>query len=195
VAADSHKVVRSYRVVFRRRWRIFRLQGWRIPLPNGLELRVIGYWLACLAAILLFDRLPGLGVLIAAIPESMRLLALPVAAAWFLSKWEIDGRSPHRALVGLAGYWLRPRSLAGLRAAPPEGTVLTPVHRLSIAPDLYGSSYPRGRLVGPARVLLRYPVTVRPAGPRCWHLRATGAPALHRGRTLEVPHGREVVFE
>ena len=49
------KVVRSYRLVFRRRWRIFRIQNWRIPLPGGLELRLLGYWLACLAAIALLN--------------------------------------------------------------------------------------------------------------------------------------------
>ena len=48
MSGDSgRKVVRSYRLVFRRRWRIFRIQNWRIPLPGGLELRMIGYWLAC----------------------------------------------------------------------------------------------------------------------------------------------------
>jgi len=79
-----------------------------------------------------------------------------------------------------------------------------------MAPDLAGPEYPRGRLVGPARVLLRYPVAVelegvprragrdratRVALARRWRLRATGAPALHAGRTLEVPAGRVVTFE
>jgi hypothetical protein len=31
--AKPRKLIRSYRLVFRRRWRIFRIQGWRIPLP------------------------------------------------------------------------------------------------------------------------------------------------------------------
>ena len=51
MAGPETKVVRSYRLVFRRRWRIFRIGNWRIPLPGGLELRLIGYWLACLATI------------------------------------------------------------------------------------------------------------------------------------------------
>ena len=37
MATQSTKVVRSYRLVFRRRWRIFRIGNWRLPLP-GAEL-------------------------------------------------------------------------------------------------------------------------------------------------------------
>ncbi len=206
----AHKVVRSYRLVFRRRWRIFRIQNWRIPLPGGLELRLIGYWLACLAAIALLGRLPLLGAPLAAAPASLRLLALPIAAAWLLSRWEIDGRAPHRALAGLGAWWLRPRVLAAGRPCPPPGVVLVPLRQLTIAPDLSAGTYPRGRLSGPARVLLRYPVQVelggragrrggsreeRAAASRCWRLRPLGCLPLHKGKTLEIPAGRTVVFE
>jgi hypothetical protein len=203
-------VVRSYRLVFRRRWRIFRIQSWRIPLPNGLELRLLGYWLVCLAAIAVLGRLPLLGAPIAAAPASLRLLALPIAAAWALSRWEIDGRSPHRALAGLCAWWARPRVLAAGRPCPPPGVAFAPLRQLALAPDLSGSEYPRGRLAGPARVLLRYPVRVeldgvpwrrgstrreRAAVARRWRLSPAGAAPLHRGKTLEVPAGRTVIFE
>lgn len=206
----SRKVVRSYRLVFRRRWRIFRLQNWRIPLPSGLELRALGYWLAALAAVFVLQRMPLVGAFLAAIPASARLIALPIAAAWVLSKWEIDGRSPHRALVGLAGYLLRPRTLAGLRACPREGRELAPLQQLALAPDLRGGAYPRGRVKGPARLLLRYSVRValegvprragagsseRLAAARLWRISPAGGPPLHTGKVLEVPEGRTVVFE
>lgn len=204
------KVIRSYRLVFRRRWRIFRIQNWRIPLPGGLELRAIGYWLACLIAVALLASLPGVGLLIEAIPASLRLVALPLAGAWALSSWELDGRSPHRALLGEARWRLRPRTLAGLRRCPAEGSAVAGVGAVAFAPDPAAARYPRGRLSGPARVLLRYPVSVRAekvprgaggspperaAAARRWRLRATGAGALQRGRTLQVPAGRVVVFE
>ncbi len=206
----SRKVVRSYRVVFRRRWRIYRLQNWRLPLPGGLELRSIGYWLACLAALTLLANLPLIGLAVGALPASLRLLALPVAGAWALSRWELDGRSPHRALAGLAAWWARPRVLAALRRCPAEGGELALAAKVAIAADLYGPSYPRGRLGGPARVLLRYPVTVtvegvprgaatsraaRAASARCWRLSPTAAGPLHSAKTLEVPAGRTVIFE
>jgi hypothetical protein len=204
------KVVRSYRLVFRRRWRIFRIQNWRIPLPNGLELRLLGYWLACLAALAALGRLPLLDVTLGAAPISLRLVALPIAAAWALSRWEIDGRAPHRALGGLGGWWLRPHVLAGARACPPPGAEFAPLGQLTLGPDLSGSEYPRGRLSGPVRVLLRYPVQVQPDGrlgrrgggraeaaaaSRRWRLRPASRVPLHKGKTLEVPRGRSVVFE
>jgi hypothetical protein len=206
----ARKVVRSYRLVFRRRWRIFHIQNWRIPLPGGLELRLLGYWLACLAAIAVLSRLPLLGAPFAAAPSSLRLLAAPIAAAWGLSRWEIDGRAPHRALAGLAGWWLRARVLAAGRPCPAPGIEFAPLRRLTIAPDLSVGEYPRGRLVGPVRVLLRYPVEVeldgrggargssreqRAAASRCWRLRPASRLPLHKGKTLEVPSGRTVVFE
>jgi hypothetical protein len=211
MAADSpRKVVRSYRLVFRRRWRIFRIQNWRIPLPGGLELRVLGYWLACLGAMVLMVRVPVLGAAIGSMPPSLRLMALPAVAAWALSRWEVDGRSPHRALFGISGWWFRPRVLAGLRRCPPQGSEMAPLEMVVSRPDLSGSSYPCGKLAGPAKLLLRYPVQVevegvpygtggsakeRLAAARQWRVRAASKEAWQRGRTLEVPAGRTVVFE
>ena len=146
-----------------------------------------------------------------AIPQSVRLLGIPVVAAWALSKWEVDGRSPHRALFGLVGHFLRARDLAGLRRCPAEGSELVPLEEVAAAPDLGGAEYPRGRIVGPATVLLRYPVAVelggvpravgesreeRMAAARVWRLRkAPRAAPLHRGKTLRIPKSKEVVFE
>lgn len=209
-ARSSPKVVRSYRLVFERRWRLFRLQNWRIPLPGGLELRALAYWLCALAAILALSRLPLAGAVIVALPTSLRLVAAPIAVAWGLSRWEVDGRAPHRALLGLAAWRLRPRCLAGLRRCPAEGSELAPLARLVLAPDPSASAYPRGKVVGPARLLLRYPVKValegvprgtgngpeqRLAAARRWRLRPAGGPALHEGKTLAIPAGRTVIFE
>lgn len=206
----SRKVVRSYRLVFRRRWRIFRVQNWRIPLPGGIELRTIGYWLACLTALGLLAKLPLAGAPIAALPPSLRLLALPIAAAWALSRLEVDGRSPHRALLGLALWRLRPRTLAGLRRCPNEGSALAPLPPLVLAPDLRGAGYPSGRLAGPTRLLLRYPVRValervprgtgerfeeRIRAARRWRLTPAGGSPLHRAKLLEIPAGRTVIIE
>jgi hypothetical protein len=207
---QQRKTVRSYRLVFRRRWRIFRIQGWRIPLPGGLELRLLAYWLVSLAWISLLGRLPLFGAIVSTAPASLRLLALPIAAAWLLSRWEIDGRPPHRALAGLLVWRLRPRTVAGLRRVAPEGTKLAPLGELALAPDLAAPSYPRGSIRGPARLLLRYPVTValeqvprhggkearqRAAAARRWRLHSRSARSLHNGKTIEVPAGRTVVFE
>ena len=194
MAPPGTKVVRSYRLVFRRRWRIFRIQNWRIPLPGGLELRLIGYWLACLAAVSMLARLPVLGLPLAAMSPALRLLAIPLLLAWALCRWELDGRPPHRAALGLLGWRLRPRVLAGGRRVPAPGTELSPLESIVLAPDLGAPTYPRGRIDGPARLLLRYPVDARRRGRRLYLLSRPG-PALHKGHVLEVPRGRAVVFE
>jgi hypothetical protein len=165
-------------------------------------LRLLGYWLACLTAAFLAGRLPLLGVPVRAAPDSVRLLALPLAAAWGLSRWEVDGRPPHRALLGLLAWRLRPRDLAALRRCPRPDTELAPLGELSLAPDLHSARYPRGRVEGPARLLLRYPVAVETASPRLlrrrartWRLRPLDRPPLQSGKTIEVPAGASVLFE
>jgi hypothetical protein len=202
VGQNSHqKVVRSYRLVFRRRWRIFRIQGWRIPLPGGVELRLLGYWLACLAAIFIVGRLPLLGLIVTQLPASLRLLALPIAAAWGISRWEVDGRPPHRALIGLLSWHLRPLHLAGLRRCPAPGTQLAPLDSLYLGPDLSASRYPPGRLRGPARLLLRYPVTAQTQrrsigrASRRWRLRPLAAAPLHQGKTVAIRPDQTIVFD
>jgi hypothetical protein len=194
MATPETKVVRSYRLVFRRRWRIFRIGNWRLPLPGGLELRLIGYWLACLAAFSVLGRLPLVGLPIAPMPPALRLLAIPLLAAWALCRWELDGRPPHRALLGLAGWWLRPRVLAAGRRVPAPGAEVSPLGALVLAPDLESAELPRGGLEGPARLLLRYPTSASRRG-RTARLRRRPGPALHKGHVLEVLRGHSVVFE
>jgi hypothetical protein len=163
-----------------------------------------------IGAVAALGRVPLLADLLGTLPQSFRLLALPLVGGWALSRWEVDGRAPHRALLGIVGWWLRPRAIAGLRRCPRVGSVVIPVGQVAMAPDLYGSRYPRGRVVGPVRMLLRYPVRVslegvpltarlsrseRLAAAKRWRLQPVGGPALHRGKTLTVPPGRVVIFE
>jgi hypothetical protein len=192
--ARNLKTVRSYRLVFRRRWRIFRIGNWRLPLPGGLELRLIGYWLACLATVALASRVPLLGLPLTAMPPALRLLAIPLLGAWALCRTELDGRPPHRALLGLAAWWLRPRVIAAGRRVPAVGAELSPLAALVLDPDLSAHDYPRGRVEGPAKLLLRYPVAARQER-RTLRLRRRHGPALHKGYVLDVPSGRAAVFE
>ena len=139
-------------------------------------------------------QLPLLGLPVAAMPPALRLLAIPLLAAWALCRWELDGRPPHRALLGLAGWWLRPRVLAAGRRVPAPGSELSPLDSLLLAPDLESPGLPAGGVAGPARLLLRYPTAGTRRG-RTMRLRRRPGPALHKGHVLEVPEGRSVVFE
>jgi hypothetical protein len=201
--AREVKVVRSYTLVFRRRWRIFRVQSWRIPLPGGLELRLLGYWLGCLVAVAVMGRVPVMGSLVELVPASARFVVCPLLAAWALSRWEVDGRAPHRALVGGLFWLLRPRVVASFRRVPRVGAVEVPVGEVVVGPDLSAASYPRGVIEGPARLLLRYPVNAfrgrdgfsGVGATRSLRLRGASTVPLARGRTLDVPSGHKVRFE
>ena len=195
MAGRETKVVRSYRLVFRRRWRIFRIGNWRMPLPGGLELRLIGYWLGCLAAVSR-ARPP------AAPRPADRGDARRRCACW-RSRCSPPGRSAagsstaaHRIGPCSASprWWLRPRVLAAGRRVPAPGTEISPLEALVLDPDLEAPQLPRGRVEGPARLLLRYPISGTAAAASL-RLRRRPGPALHKGHVLEVPPGHAVVFE
>ena len=138
---QQRKLIRSYRLVFRRRWRIFRIQGWRIPLPGGLELRLLGYWLACLAAI--FAPRPA-----AAVRPPRQRDARPRCDSW-------PCRSPppggSRAGRSTAARRIAPWSACspggcalGISPAcarcPAPGTELAPLDSSYLGPDLTASA-------------------------------------------------------
>ena len=196
-------VVRSYRaVVDDVERRIYRIDRWRLPLPGGVEVRAIVYGLAAFAALAALDSLPLTGQLLDALPVGVRYLALPALAGWGLAAWRIDGRAPHRALWGACRIAASPRTLSGPRRAPRTGTELVPVGELRVAPSGDEAAYRRGRVRGPALVVLRYPARLTSAkapdrrglGDRVSVEPLDGGRPLVRGRELRIPGGGEVRF-
>jgi TcpE family len=209
VAAREPVAVRSYRAVLDDvERRIYRVDRWRLPAPGGVQVRAIVYTIIAALTVMMAARLPVTGQLLGLLPVGVRVVALPVAAGWALASWQIDGRAPHHALAGLARYRVRPRTLAGLRPTAAVGAQVAPVAAVQIAPAGDEPAYRRGRIRGPARVVLRYPARLEveqrrgrgsdglPAARRVrvCGLRERPRP-LSRGRELRVPDGAEVVFE
>jgi hypothetical protein len=114
-AESSRKVVRSHRLVFVAAGESSASRAGVSRCLAACELRLFAYWLVSLALFSLLARLPLFGAIASAAPASLRLLAMPIAAAPLLSRWEIDGRPPHRAVAGLLAWRLQARDLAGLR--------------------------------------------------------------------------------
>lgn len=212
MAGDRERtVVRSYRLVLDKiERRVYRFDRWRLPTPHGVALRSVGYFLGALAVLLIASGLPVAGLIVGAIPPPVRWVALPGVCAWALSQWEIDGRAPHRALLGVIRWWLRPRCLAGLRACPRPGGERALVQEAVIAPAGDESRYRRGRVRGPAKVTLRYPCRVELEGvalragrdpqerlrrARRLRVRPKRGGPLVQGKELRIPAGKEVVFE
>jgi conjugation transfer TcpE-like protein len=201
--------VRSYRAVLDDvERRIYRVDRWRLPAPGGVQVRAILYTIAAAVVVMAAAKLPVVGQLLALLPVGVRVVALPVLLGWALASWQIDGRAPHHALAGLARYCVRARTLAGLRPTAAVGAQLAPVAAVEIAPAGDEPAYRRGRVRGPARVVLRYPARLEVERRRgrgsdalaaARRVRVCGLGErprpLSRGRELRVPEGAEVVFE
>jgi len=203
--------VRSYRGVLDSvERRIFRIDRWRIPKPDGLSVRSITYALAGLLVVLICGRLPVAAPLLGILPASVRLVAVPVLIGWGLSAWTPDGRAPHHALISVLRHLRAPKHLAGLRPCPPVGADLLGVAEIQIAPSGDEPGYRPGRVRGPVRVLLRYPAVIgAEGGPRhpsgaaerfgaASRLTVEGrgrrVKPLPRGHEIRVPAGKEIRF-
>ena len=183
-------VIRSFRSVFELERRIHKIDRYRIPLPYGLPLRSLGFGVACLLAVLALGAAPIIGPALDRLPPPVRLVLLPVFAAYALGRIRIDGRPLHTAVGSLARYACGPRRVVGLRAAPVTSARLGDV---VMAPDERAWRYRAGRVDGPAELLLRYPAQARQRGGRLI-VRQTGAAPLWRGKRILVRAGQRVVF-
>ena len=206
-------IVRSYRLVTDRlERRLFKIDRYRLPLPYGIPLRSILYAAVTLVVVAVAIRLPLIGSLLGLLPASVRWLALPIAAGIVFTRFEVDGRPPHRAALGWIRYRARPRVLSGLRRAPAPGARHAPVIEIAARPGGGEPGYVAGRVSGPAQVVVGYPCELVPerirwrergvegaerlAAARRLRVRAlAGARPLVVGHQIEVPAGRELVID
>jgi hypothetical protein len=189
--------IRSFRVVFNLERRIHKVDRWRIPVPYGIPLRGIAYWVLALFATLALGRLPVIGELVALLPTPIRLVLVPVAIAYALARLRVDGRAAHTALAAWARFELSPRRLAGVREVPRVGSVVR-LADFPLLPDERSARYRRGIIEGPATVLLRYPpfgrVTARRGRPTL-HVKQLPGPALFVGKQVRLRSNQRIVFE
>lgn len=207
-------VVRSYAgITDKVERKIYKIDRFRLPNPGGVSVRALVYAGATLVGLLFLAQLPLLDLALAALPPSVTYLALPALGGWALSSWQIDGRAPHHALLGLLRYRFSARTLSGLAPCPISGTRVAPVDEVEIAPSGDDSHYRSGRVKGPAVVTLRYPARITPEGvPRSAHgaspqerarvakrLRVSAVEGSVRpmpvGQRFRIPAGKEVIFE
>src|SRR3954470_3856349 len=108
-AMADRVMIRSYRRVFMVDRRIYRVDRWALPVPGGVPLRAVGYFLAALVVVLLLGRIPGVGEVSAPI----RLVVIPLGLAVLGAQAAPDGRVAHR----FAADWIRFRLRARRRCA------------------------------------------------------------------------------
>jgi TcpE family len=153
-------VIRSYRRVFQVDRRIYRVDRWALPVPGGVPLRAVGYFLGALLAMLVLQWLPGIGEISAPI----RFVVLPLAVAALGMQAAPDGRVAHRfALDWLRLRWRSRRRSAG-RTMALEGEPIPWHGDLAVRWDADGAELHAGRVRGPARITFHVPVELRDRG-------------------------------
>jgi hypothetical protein len=190
---DAKLEIRSFRVVFQLERRLHRIQHWKLPLPYGLPLRGLAYGAFVLAAILLVGRLPVVGALVGLLPPPVRFLLAPVGAGFLLSRARVDGRPAHRFLLAWGRHSLSARWVSAFRPIPAPGACARFTEPIVFVPDSSGPEYRPARLLGPARVLLRYPARATERGRRLVVSQAPGGP-MRRGKELAFAGRQEVRF-
>jgi hypothetical protein len=189
--ADRELLIRSYRLCFELERRIHRIDRWRIPLPYGVPLRGVAYGAIGLVAVLLLQRLPVTGELLGVLHPALRLVILPTAVAFALTRLRVDGRPAHDATLAWLRWRLAPARVAGFRAAERSGSHL--LGDLATAADARAARYRRAVVRGPATVTLGYPARVRARGRKI-ELRQTGTKPLWRGKRIRLTDGQRLVL-
>jgi hypothetical protein len=182
--------IRSYRVCFELERRIHKIDRWRVPLSYGVPLAGVGWAFAALAVMLFASALPLLGPVLHLLHPAIRLVIVPIAAAWLLSRWRIDGRPPLAAGLAYLRWRTGPQRLVAFRAAPvPEPVTLG---RVTFAADERGARLRPAVVRGPARIVLRYPATLRERG-KTLRVTAQDGPPLWRGTEVRLKPGQRLV--
>ena len=157
-------MIRSYRRVFEVDRRIYRVDRWALPVPGGVPLRAVGYFVAALLAVIVVGSLPAVGALVAGVSAPLRFVVAPLAVAVLGIQAAPDGRVAHR----FAWDWLRLRLRARRRCAgrvvPLEGEPVLWDGELALRWDGEGAQLRRGRVRGPVRVTFNVPVRLRERG-------------------------------
>ena len=186
-------VVRSFRVVFDLGLRrLFKVDRFRVPFPYGLPLRGVAYAAGVLLALLILQRLPLVGEVVGALPAPVRFLLLPGGAAYLLLQIEPDGRSAHAAAIAWARYRLMPKRVAAWRRAD-EISSRVVLGDVTFVPDERCARYRRARVIGPGRVLLRYPAQAWQTG-RVLHIEQTGEEPAFVGSQVTLHAGQRLEF-
>src|SRR5215218_2456183 len=159
-------IIRSYRRVFDVDRRIYRVDRWTLPVPGGVPLRGLGYFVATALAVIAAGKLPGVGAVLDAVSPPLRYVVLPLFVAMVATQVAPDGRAAHR----FAWDWLRLRLRARRRSAgrvvPLEREPVTWHARLGVAWDRHAPELHGGRVRGPVRVVFRVPVRFDGSGRR-----------------------------
>jgi hypothetical protein len=160
VRDDGTIQICSFRVCFQLERRLHKIDRWRVPVPYGVPVRGICYAIAAVLFVVVLDNLPVTDTVIGTMPFAVRYAVLPVGGAYLFVQWRLDGRTAHAAVLAWVRYQLSPRRVCAFRPMR-EATRVT-LGSVTVAHDERAAAGRRGEIRGPARVVLRYPATLKP---------------------------------
>jgi hypothetical protein len=192
MSEGAGRQIRSYHRAFHFELMLYtigNLRPWR-PIPA----RAVVYTAMGELGMIAVANAPAIGGLISGLgPEAVYGL-LPLALGWLLTVAKIEGRRFHIAARVWTRQLLGGRMLIGAyRAMKRPGTRWRP-KRVMVANDGRDGAPPAGlHLVGPGRVLLRYPCQARLDGARMTVAQTSQRPC-DRGLVLTIAEGASVRF-
>ncbi|WP_317955540.1 TcpE family conjugal transfer membrane protein [Paenibacillus chitinolyticus] len=95
--------VQNYTKIWTLDWVIYAIEGKKLPIPANF--RIIGIFLASEVFWIIA------GKILFFLPGSYTFLFLPIVTTWLIAKQKLDGKAPHKWLLGMVFYWLRPKHL------------------------------------------------------------------------------------
>jgi hypothetical protein len=192
MSEGSGRQIRSYHRAFHFELMLYtigNLRPWR-PVPA----RAVLYTAVSEIVMIAVAHTPAIGGLVSGLGPEAVYGVIPLALGWLLTVARIEGRRFHVAARVWARHLFRGRTLVGgYRAMKPAGTRWRP-RRMLVVNDGRDGGPPLGlRLLGPGRVLLRYPCQARVEGPRMTVAQTSQVPC-DPGKVLRIAEGASVGF-
>jgi hypothetical protein len=188
----SGRQIRSYHRAFHFELMLYtlgNLRPWR-PVPA----RGVFYTAVCLVMMVALAHAPAIGGVISGVGPVAVYGVIPLALGWLLTVARVEGRRFHVAARVWARHFRSGRTLiGGYRAMTRPGNRWRP-SRMLVVNDGRDGAPPRGlALVGPGRVLLRYPCSARLDGAR-WTVVQSAQRPCDPGRVLTIAEGATARF-
>jgi hypothetical protein len=188
----SGRQIRSYHRAFHFELMLYtigNLRPWR-PVPA----RAVLYTALSELVMIAVAHIGGIGGLVSGLGPEAVYGVIPLALGWVLTVARIEGRRFHVAARVWARHALHGRTLiGGYRAMKLAGSRWRP-RRVLVVNDGRDGAPPSGlRLLGPGRVLLRYPCKARVDGPRLTVAQTSQRPC-DPGIVLMIAEGASVGF-
>jgi hypothetical protein len=192
MSEPAGRQIRSYHRAFHFELLLYtvgNLRPWR-PVPA----RGVLYTALSEVAMIGLAHAPAIGALVSGLGAIAVYGLIPISLGWLVTVAKIEGRRFHVALRVWARHVFRGRTvIGGYRAMERPGTKWRP-RRVLVVNDGRDSAAPVGlRLVGPGRVLLRYPCNGRLDGPKL-RIAHTSERPCDPGQVLTIADGASVRF-